>query len=194
MTIETCIINESNWPQLLTPMIALFGVVIAYHQLMKNNRTRQADFTHKLDVEFFTKESHILMTIIEFDAIKFIEPNNSNGDPYFKIALDKIEGLDSRYFELKKFVEDRSLEISTFEIDHFLLGHFEKIGIYNKKKIIYIEFIYETFDYYIQKVHKNVEIQKYIQWIRQNYEDQDIYNKFDFIANKSYDFSRKIKK
>ena len=173
-----------NWIQLYTLLITTIGISVAIIQLSKYNKTRKADFIYKLDNDFFTVETRIYLILIEIDAIEFIKPENKNDIPYFKLKKDGIDKLSKRDFAIKEFAQKREFEISTFEIDDNLLGVLEKIGIYKKKKIMDLEFTYEIFDYYIQKVYNNKAIIEYIKWIHYEQGKHEIYNKFDLVAKK----------
>jgi hypothetical protein len=65
--INLCIQNGFNWTQLLAPSIAVIAIEVAIVQLYINNKTCKADFTHKLDSDFFTDEAMIRY----WDLIKF---------------------------------------------------------------------------------------------------------------------------
>ena len=178
--------------EFLTPIIALIGVIIALFQLAKNNKNRMADFTHRLDNDFFTKETENFIILIDLELIEFIEINKD--DCFFKIKQQEVLNLSGRYSVVKEFSRIRNYEISTQEMDDYYLGLFEKIGLYGKTKVINIEFIYECFDYYIQLAYENNEIKKYIKWIREHApEDEDIYDKFYYIALECQKYGR-IKK
>ncbi len=188
-----CIQQGFDCSQLLTPAIALIGIILALIQIEKNNKTRRADFAHRLDVEFFTDETRNCFEIIEF--IEFIEPKTKEELPFFKIDKTKIDKLSKGYFSIKEFCDKRGYEISSSELDDYLLGQFEKIGLYRKKKVIAMAYIYELFDYYISGSHNNSEIQKYIQWVRKFEDTKDIYDKFDFVAKECDNYrDKKYKK
>ena len=173
-----------NCIQYLTLLIALCGIITAIIQLSKNNKSRIADFTDRLDSDFFTENTRSVIELIDFKFLKFIEPKSEIDDPYFKIDKSGIEKMEERYFSVKEFAKKRNYEISTYEIDDYLLGHFEKIGLYGKKKIIDMQFLNEIFDYYIQLTFDDKEIQKYLTWIGKDVQDTNGYNNFIYIAQK----------
>jgi hypothetical protein len=179
-----CILTVCKWTQFLTPAIAIIGIIIAYIQLRKNSITRRADFIHRLDVDFFTNEARACIELIYLDLIRFIEQPDGD-DAYFKIDKEKIEKLSNRYFSVKEFAKKRDYEINFFEIDDYLLGHFEKVGLYLENKVMDIAFIYGIFDFYIQLAYDNKEIQKYLKWCRKEEYDKDIYDKFELVAKES---------
>ena len=156
-----CIQHNLDWTNFLTPTIALIAAFIAFNQLKKNNRSRKADFTHRLDSDFFSSRTRNLIILLEFKAIKFCisSSKGDQDDPFFEVNKELISRLPSRYDEVKKYCETTDYEISTFEMDDYLLGQFEKIGLYLKKKIIDLECVYEIFDYYLQLTNGNNEIQ-----------------------------------
>jgi hypothetical protein len=64
------------------------------------------------------------------------------------------------------------------ELDDFLLGHFEDIGLFEEKGLIDTEMVYEEFSYYIFEVFENPEIKKYL-------DDAD-FCEWEFESDKSH--------
>ena len=88
--------------------------------------------------------------------------------PYLKIDQDivrQISGIAS--------VPSGKTGYSGFELDDLLLGHFESLGWYVKKKLIDYDAAYSTFSSYLMETYEHPEIKKYIAYSDNNdtYED-----------------------
>jgi hypothetical protein len=93
--------------------------------------------------------------------------------PYFEVRIDPSMP------EVMKSAIDRKA-YSGYEVDDFLLGHFEDLGMLKAKNIIDIDMVYGSFSWYIEMVWKNREIQKYIE-VQRKEEGQNIYEHFEDI-------------
>jgi hypothetical protein len=160
---------------LMTTNAELLIAYVAWIQLNKITNVNSAEFIYKLKKDFFTKEARNLMTLIELDALKYV---NDEKLPYFIVLEERIAELPE---EIKKELLNKRF-YTVYEIDDILLGHFEDIGIFEQSGILDIKMIYEEFSWYIETVYKNCEIQRYIEHERAN--DKEIYNKFEYIYHK----------
>lgn len=156
-----------------TFVIAFFTLGIwwtAWRQLKKLNKTTSAEFlVGKLKEHFFTAENRKFYELIDNKLLQFVDTGH--------------------------FINCKNNElISTYEIDDFLLGHFEEIGLLEQRGIIDIEMVYEFFGYYIETSWEDSEIQKYIKSIR--HESIDFYDKFEDIykKSKSYGDAKRLNK
>ena len=171
---------------------------IAYFQLKKANEISQADFDRRFKTDFFNKETQQLFMLFQYNLLVFkIEP--VSGDdykfPYFE--LDKKKFDDNPIYSI--YLPENKNRYSSCEVDDLLLGQFEDLGLFYKKKLMNIEFIYSGFSYYIEEIHENDEINKYITWIRDNEGNEDDYAEdtfedFDLIFKKvkCYEKRKKI--
>lgn len=182
----------------------LLIVIVAWWQLSIISGTSRADFIHKLKNDFFTKETRILIQLIERDYISYrdmreeeweqgSEDTKSDGkntcdrreekESYFVIDSAKIERCTpdeiGRRLKEKRFY-------SEYEIDDLVLGHFEDIGLFEKRGLIDMGMVYEEFSYYIEAVYRNGAIKKYIESLRKK--DVGIYAYFEYIHNKCKSF------
>lgn len=156
---------------------------IAAKQLSALNITTKGDFAHKFTRDFFNEECRRLITLFNYDLLKFQKPSDDEGYAYFELdrkSLDKMKIDDKEKEKFKQFY-------STYDIDDELLGHFEDIGNYEKEGLLNIKMVYEGFASYIDSIWDNKEIKACIDW--QNSEGDDIYEGFRYIYNKLQSYS-----
>jgi hypothetical protein len=157
--------SNIDWTATWTMIIAIGTFILAYiawNQLKKANKISNADFDQRFKNDFFNCEkTRQLVMLFQYDLLVFKTEPVSNADcefPYFEVNLKQFDkntifaGIKDRY--------------SAYEIDDFLLGHFEDLGLFCKKGLMDIEFIYEGFSYYIEEMHNNEQIQNYLCWTR----------------------------
>lgn len=181
-----------------TAIFTLFLAIIAWVQIRKFNKTTRAEFIHKFKTDFFSKELELVIFYIENELLEFkIEKISDKPCPYFQIKKNEIEKISDIFNKYKKYAEDHEYTIQSDEIDNLLLGQIEDMGLIRKRKIINTEYIYETFYYYIQKIHSNSAIQDYIKWIKDDFYDKegedycDIYDNYEYITNKCKNYENK---
>jgi len=177
-------ITSDNFTSVLLEVIAtLLLASIALTQLEKIENTNSADFIHKLKNDFFKGETRNLITLIDLDALKFVENDNMQ---YFEIIEEKLKDFPEEIVNQltqKKFY-------TPYEIDDLLLGHFEDVGLFEQKGILDIEMVYEEFEWYIRTAFENCEIKKYIEYSRKDGKDKDVYDKFEYIYYKCKSFGK----
>jgi hypothetical protein len=161
--------------------VVLLTAWIAWKELGEIKNTNSANFIHKLKGDFFKEETRNLITLISLDAIKFTE---RNGESYFEVDDEKLKNIPD---EVKKNLTKKKL-YTPYEVDDLLLGHFEDIGLFERKGILDIEMVYEEFEWYIRTVFENSEVNKYIQSERKD--ESDVYDKFEYIYNKCKSFGK----
>jgi hypothetical protein len=161
---------------------------IAYFQLKKANKISQADFDQRFKNDFFKEKTQQLFMLFQYNLLVFKTEPIIDYDyefPYFELDSKKIDANPIYLMYLPK----HRYRYSAYEIDELLLGHFEDLGLFYKKNLMDIEFIYSGFSYYIEEIHENDEIKKYIEWSRENEGDEDDYAEdtfedFDLIFKK----------
>ena len=177
-------------------LVACCLLLVAWTQLGKIAKTSSADFLHRFKNDFFNDKTRLLFVLVEYDCFKY-EYHDDNSIPYFEIMLDNINDEKTQN-EIKRKIEkliNGNYIIDVYEIDDLLIGHFEDIGILNKKKILDIEMIYESFSSYIKICWENEQIQKYINHQREREEKNwDLYDKFEYIYNECEIFEGKKKR
>jgi hypothetical protein len=176
-----------DWTATGTMIIALITsllAIIAWIQLEKANNISKADFDQRFKNDFFNEKTRQLFMLFQYDLMVFKREFVNNTDdefPYFEVDSTQFDANPIFAIDLAEM----KYRYSAYEIDEFLLGHFEDLGLFCKKGLMDIEFIYEGFSYYIEKIHSNKQIQNYISWTRKEEDDgEDIYKNFDFIFNK----------
>jgi hypothetical protein len=183
-----------DWTATGTMIIAFVTFIvalIAWRQLGKTNKISKADFAHRFKNDFFNERTRQLFMLFDYNLMVFKTESVSSIDdefPFFEVNHIQFNKnpIFTTDFTLTK-IKDR---YSAYEVDDLLLGHFEDLGLFYKNSLMDIGFIYEGFGYYIEEIHKNKQIQKYITWMtdrekKENKEAlEDIYDNFDYIFNK----------
>jgi len=182
---------DFNWTAIATVISAATTIIIAiiaYNQLSEIQNTSKADFFHRVKSDFFTDEIRKIFMLFDYDIMKFsIDEKNNKRYYYFEIDEEKLKQNDS----ITKYITDIKKHYMSHEIDDLLLGNFEDLGIYKSKGIIDDSYIEQGFEYYIDSIGRNHQIQKYILEIRKNLKDDSCYDKFEKLymnikGNKSF--------
>lgn len=182
---------------ILATVFAAFLVWVAWEELSKLGRTSSADFIHRLDDDFFTRETRTLFSLIDCKVLEFcpnaeMKPSEDiESEPYFEVNQNKLD--KTKLPEDLKHRLSKKKYYSAWEVDDMLLGHFEKIGILEKRGIVDFQTVYEIFGYYITTVWNNDHIKKYIINQRSGEEtariDTLIYFRFQYIARKCIEYA-----
>ena len=138
---------------------------IAFFQLKQVNKTEIAKFNLDFQNGFFTTETRNLLILFDANALTFVNKkiDGNNEDVYFQLDRDNIK----KYKSIKSIKPGDIKSIySAYEIDDLLLGNFEEISLFYEQGLLDMKSIYAGFDWYIETVYKNKEIQKYIDWQR----------------------------
>ena len=182
---------------------AAFLVWVAWEELSKLSRTTSADFIHKLNNDFFTRETRTLVSLIECEALEFIEPpcscstgndTESNDDciahPYFTVNSDIIEKTELPDEPKRRLC--RRMFYTGWDVDDILLGHFENIGMLEQRGIVDFQMVYDVFSWYLETAWDNEHIKNYIRNERKGSEDDPIdtliYSKFQYIVVKCTEY------
>jgi len=146
-------------------------VLVAYLQFRKANHISSADFIHRLKNDFFGKETREIFFLFEKDFLRFDKENET----FEVVGID--EQTKSELGIARKF-------FTIYEVDDFLLGDIYDLGLFEQKRIIDIDMVYEEFGYYVATIWENKAIRYYIEHQRKNPKHKDVYNKFDYIGLK----------
>ncbi|HWQ60432.1 MAG TPA: hypothetical protein VN420_04820 [Candidatus Fimivivens sp.] len=146
-------------------------VIVAYLQFRKANHISSADFIHRLKNDFFGKETRELFFLFEKDYLRYDEEN----EVFEVVKID--EKTKSELGITRKF-------FTIYEVDDFILGDVYDLGLFEQKRIVDIDMVYEEFGYYIATVWENKAIRYYIENQRKDPRHRDVYNKFDYIGLK----------
>jgi hypothetical protein len=159
-------------------LITFSGVLVAWRQLAGIRATSRADFTFRFIESFFTVETRTLFLLLINSALAFdvkeIVENGKTIDrlPYLKIndtVASQLSGITS--------LPPGKNGYSSFDIDDLLLGHFESLGWYVRKKLIEFDAAYSTFSYYLMASFEHPEIRKYLD----DPDNKDIYTDFPYL-------------
>lgn len=148
---------------------------IAWLQLSQLNKTSKSEFIHKFKNDFFTDKTRILIALFDNELLKFDQAGEC-----FKLAGRVKRPLKADIIHVFSYVKT---EYSFYDVDDLLLGHFEDLGLYEKKGIVGIDMVYETYSWYIETCWKNDSIKKYIQ-SQLDDEGEDVYDHFKYIYDK----------
>ncbi|MDP4267817.1 MAG: hypothetical protein Q8880_10350 [Bacteroidota bacterium] len=182
-----------NWTCLwtLVTAVATIGIgVIAYIQLEKYNNTAIADFALKFKNDFYNNcKTKDLLMLFEFNLLKFCQDKKEDNDKLTHDYFDVIENDLKKYKHIENLLNEKRKNYNSDEIDDNILGHYEDLGLFLKKGIISIDFIYIGFDYHIEKIYENDAIKDYIKEIRtQDIENEDIYAEFDYLYKRIQEY------
>jgi len=144
-------------------VVTLSAVMVAWRQLAGIRATSRADFTFRFIESFFTSETRTLFLLLLNSALTFdvIEILRSDGTkdrlPFLKIDQDVVKQLNGIVT-----LTPGKTGYSSFEVDDLLLGHFESLGWYVRKKLIDFDAAYSSFSYYLMAAYEHCEIRKYL--------------------------------
>ena len=113
---------------------------------------------------FFVEASRTLFTLLLNSALEFaVRP--------IEVGGDKIDELP--YLRIKKEIADQLIGIvpfnpertgySAFEVDDFLLGHFEDVGWYVQRKLMDLDAAYQSFRFYVIATVEHTNMKKYLE-------------------------------
>jgi hypothetical protein len=158
-----------------TATVASIGVLVGWRQLARIRATSQADFTFRFIESFFTTETRTLFLLLVNSALAFeVKEIVREGEvidrlPYFKID----NSVASQLADIASLPSNKN-GYSPLDIDDLLLGHFESLGWYVRKRLIGFDVAYSTFSYYVIASFENQEAQKYLA----DPDNKDIYTDF----------------
>jgi hypothetical protein len=174
-------------PTLWTAAIALLtliGVLVAWRQLAGIRATSRADFTFRFIESFFTAETRTLFTLLINSALTFdVREITDNGKPDGK-RIDRLPYLrinDAVVSQVTGIVSPlpNKAGYSALEVDDLLLGHFESLGWYVRKKLIDFDAAWSNFSYYLTTTFEHPEIRKYL--ADPDNADEDTYSDFLYL-------------
>ncbi|NTW14167.1 MAG: hypothetical protein HGA31_04000 [Candidatus Moranbacteria bacterium] len=148
-----------------------FLAIVAYLQFRKANHISSADFIHRLKNDFFGKETRELFFLFEKDYLRYEEESET----FEVVRID--EKTKSELGITRKF-------FTIYEVDDFLLGDIYDLGLFEQKKIVDIDMVYEEFGYYVATIWENKAVRYYIENQRKDPRHRDVYNKLDYIGLK----------
>jgi hypothetical protein len=93
----------------------------------------------------------------------------------------------------KQGVEPEKDAFTTNVIDDLLLGPLEDVGVLWKSGRLSLDEVYETFDYYIRLCVENKAIADYINWVKKEPGNEDIYDRLLLLYKKLKEEGPKIR-
>jgi hypothetical protein len=163
---------------LISILATLVIVAFTYYQLNSSNEFTKADFAHRFKSDFFTDNTRELITLFDNDLLKFTVLTGQKKE--FPCFIVDTLGINRLSVNGVKILNPTKSVFSDYEIDDFLLNHFDDLGLYEKRGIIDLEYIYNGFDWYIETVYQNPQIQKYLQWLKK---DSSTVNSFENLES-----------
>jgi hypothetical protein len=189
-------------------MVALwtFGLVIATlllwlvarNQLRGISKTTKAEFIKKFSTDFFGDVTREIIMLLDYHGlyyqekiIKYNQPLDPKIFSYFSIDKTIVDQFELSS-DIKKRLCDKAIYTS-YEIDDYLLGFFEDIGLFEKKGFLNIHDVYNYFGWYISVAWENDEIRKYISRQRE-LDDDDLYENYEYIYHKCSSYEEYLSK
>ncbi len=183
----------------LATFFAAFLVWVAWEELSKLSKTSSADFIHRLDNDFFTLETRILVSLIDCKALELINYELNKEDestdeneslPYFEVNQNTLEKTKLPQGVISLLSKNNCY--STWEVDDLLLGLCENIGMLEQRGIVSFQMVYDVFSYYLELIWNYDHIKEYIRYCRKDDKfasiDNVFYNQFQYIAIKCIEY------
>jgi hypothetical protein len=158
-------------------VVTVIGVVVARRQLVGIRATSRADFTFRFIESFFTSETRVLFLLLmnsalAFDTKDIVENGKTHRLPYLKINLDIVAQIKG----IVTVIPDKT-GYSSYEVDDLLIGHFESLGWYVRKRLIDFDAAYSTFSDYLMRSYEHSEIQNFLV----GEDNKDFYRDFAYL-------------
>jgi hypothetical protein len=173
-------LKESVRPDVFWVMATALGTIalvfVAQKQLKDLARTSRSDFLYRLKKDFFTEKVSDFIFLLENDLLTF--------------RPDPIPTFDT----IKKHgVKPEKDSFTTNTIDDLLLGPLEDVGVLWKLGRLSLDEVYETFDYYVCLCVENKAIADYINSVKKEPGDEDIYDHLLLLYKKLKEEGPKIR-
>lgn len=161
-------------------------------QIRSTQRTTNADFAERFKKAFFTDEARQLFFLVDNDLLNYevLKIESAFEFHLFKLDKSKCESIKSKIPNFDKIVSAKETYTS-YELDDYLLQHFEDLGYYEENAILSLEDIYNGFAYYIETCYENTAIKTYVNNCRKgDARNKDIYDKFISLYNKIQGYNK----
>ena len=169
-------INRTVFWSMLSTIVTITLLFLAFDQLHDVSETTSAEFAHKIKNDLYTPQNMRLISLFDNGALNF--KSEANGDIWF--ALDTVR---NKSFNCDDDCTKTPKKYSAFEIDE-LLQSFEDLSFYEKRGLLHIDYIYDAYAYYIEMLWQNPEIAKYIYWQRHQPHNSNSYINLEKIYKK----------
>ncbi|MDF9408489.1 MAG: hypothetical protein A4E52_00492 [Pelotomaculum sp. PtaB.Bin013] len=148
----------SNWLQAIATLLAAFVTILTYIIYRRLNNVEKTKIVLDIYERLFTRK----------ECIKIIEKIEL-GEGKFWIPVEDKE------------IQNREDIITDLEIDEYL-GFFELLGDLVKRNIIDFKDVYNAFSYYIKMTWKHKGIREYIDDLRNDEKDPEIYENLEYLS------------
>jgi hypothetical protein len=156
-------------------------VYVGWKQLKAINKTNEADFFHKIKVDFYNQVAQELLFLFDRAALFFVKPMDIK-EPFYAVDTRQLNEIEIELF--KKISKSQELPkfYSLEEVETYLLNELEDLFVYKKKGVMSIEDISDGYDVYFE-IAVNDETQKHIDFLRERFGDKEIYNGIKTLYN-----------
>ena len=152
-------------------------VFVAWKQLADLARTTKSDFIYRLKKDFFTPQTQDFVFLLENDLVVF---DGASSVPRFNtVERDGVKPEKDGF--------------TTNTIDFVLLGPLEDVGVLWRLGRLSLQEVYEGFDYYVRLCVENKAIRDYIDFVRKDAEEDDIYDHLLLLYEKLREQAPKLK-
>lgn len=169
--------------------MTLFLAYLAWEQLSNIAETSSAEFLLQLKKDLFTPETRTLFHLFELGWIAF-KQTDEKYTAWFEINEAGIKNS-----QLPRDIQEQLLKkkvYSTYEIDDWVLGHLEDVGLLLKRDTLRIAMIYEEFSTFYALTLKSAAIQSYLRWLR--LEANDFYDNLEYAAQRCKEYEQRKRK
>lgn len=144
-------------------VVTALAAGFALFQLRSICITSRVDFTKRFIDSFFVEDSRTLFTLLLNSALGFAVRK-------IEVGGDQIDELP--HLRIKNEIADQLAGIvplnpektgySAFEVDDFLLGHFEDVGWYARRKLMDLNAAYQSFGFYVVATVEHTEMRRFL--------------------------------
>lgn len=179
-----------EWSTIWTAVAAIATIALAYIakvQLEKAADISDAQFIANYNKDFFNPFTTELLTLFEFGFMEYHSTNKGvikelpEDFSYFKVTMKDYKRNSAN---IPAYLNGHSNIYACYEIDNNLLNCFEDMAMLENRNSLSIDIIDDSFGFYIKLISKNPQIIEYIKNIREEYEDNTIFEKFEKLAVK----------
>lgn len=147
---------KMEWTDVVVAIFTMGLFAVAWWQLGGLRKTAKADFAHRLGADYYTAECAKL------------EDQLTDSKIAFDVATRTFTGRSGIAFNAR-------------DLDRHILGPLESVGVFQKRRLLDVEFVYDFFGSSILNVMQNKEVQAYISWRRQQPYSADVYECLLFL-------------
>jgi hypothetical protein len=174
---------------------AVAVAIVANSELSKSRKISNVQLSQDFKRDFFTAVNEELHLFLEFDLL--IYHSDNKGEKRLPNLPEELSYFEVKMKDFKRKEDNKPAYLdglhniySAYEIDDYVLGNVEELGLFEEKGIMTLEFIDEIFGNYIKTVGENNEIKRYVRESRIQYNDNALYNRLENLYNKLFPDSK----